>query len=151
MCISTLLYHNYFVTIKLSSLHVTETTLHLQYSCNITTIFLSSLQAERKLEATQETIIDQQQTIEKFRELVRHLQDDITELRQKGEKSSGSGGEGGADSMAQSQTMMNLNVQLKSTMKAHARVSESRFLAPNYTFNPLKRENLPIKDKMNYM
>lgn len=77
------------------------------------------LQAERKLEATQETIIDQQQTIEKFRELVHHLQDDITELREKGEKSTG-----GGDSVAQSQTMMNLNVQLKSSMKAHARVSQ---------------------------
>ena len=31
-------------------------------------------QMERKLEASQETIIDQLQTIEKFRELVRHLQ-----------------------------------------------------------------------------
>jgi predicted nucleic acid-binding Zn-ribbon protein len=82
------------------------------------------MQAERKLEATQETIIDQQQTIEKFRELVRHLQDDITELRERGEKSAGGGG-GGADSMAQSQTMMNLNVQLKSTMKAHARVRKA--------------------------
>ena len=85
-----------------------------------TPLFSPSLQAERKLEATQETIIDQQQTIEKFRDLVRHLQDDITELRERGEKSAG----GGADIMAQSQTMMNLNVQLKSTMKAHARVSE---------------------------
>ena len=85
-----------------------------------TPLFSPSLQAERKLEATQETIIDQQQTIEKFRDLVRHLQDDITELRERGEKSAG----GGADSMAQSQTMMNLNVQLKSTMKAHARVRE---------------------------
>ena len=83
-------------------------------------LFSPFLQAERKLEATQETIIDQQQTIEKFRDLVRHLQDDITELRERGEKSAG----GGADSMAQSQTMMNLNVQLKSTMKAHARVRE---------------------------
>ena len=85
-----------------------------------TPLFSPSLQAERKLEATQETIIDQQQTIEKFRDLVRHLQDDITELRERGEKSAGDG----ADSMAQSQTMMNLNVQLKSTMKAHARVRE---------------------------
>ena len=111
-----------------------------QHSYSINPTVFSSLQAERKLEATQETIIDQQQTIEKFRELVRHLQDDITELREKGEKSVGGGGGGEADSMAQSQTMMNLNVQLKSTMKAHARVSEStpllrtRFLAPNYTF-----------------
>ena len=83
--------------------------------------FYPILQSERKLEATQETIIDQQQTIEKFRELVRHLQDDITELREKGTKSTTSGG--GGESVAQSQSMMNLNVQLKSTMKAHARVS----------------------------
>ena len=143
MCTSTLLCYNWRSYNKLSALHVTEMTLYLHCSCNVNTIFLSSLQAERKLEATQETIIDQQQTIEKFRELVRHLQDDISELREKGEKSSGGGdgGGGGTDSMAQSQTMMNLNVQLKSTMKAHARVSESslllrtRFLAPNYTFN----------------
>ncbi len=31
-------------------------------------------QMERRLEASQETIVDQLQTIEKFRELVRHLQ-----------------------------------------------------------------------------
>ena len=31
-------------------------------------------QLERKLEASQESIVDQQQTIEKYRELVRHLQ-----------------------------------------------------------------------------
>ena len=31
-------------------------------------------QMERRVEASQETIIDQLQTIEKFRELVRHLQ-----------------------------------------------------------------------------
>ena len=31
-------------------------------------------QLERKLDASQETIVDQQQTIEKYRELVRHLQ-----------------------------------------------------------------------------
>ena len=31
-------------------------------------------QMERRLEASQETIVDQQQTIEKFRELVRQLQ-----------------------------------------------------------------------------
>lgn len=94
--------------------------MYIHIAAMSTPLFSPSLQAERKLEATQETIIDQQQTIEKFRDLVRHLQDDITELRERGEKSAG----GGADSMAQSQTMMNLNVQLKSTMKAHARVRE---------------------------
>ena len=31
-------------------------------------------QLERRLDASQDTIIDQQQTIEKFREVVRHLQ-----------------------------------------------------------------------------
>ena len=31
-------------------------------------------QMERRLDASQETIVDQQQTIEKFRELVRQLQ-----------------------------------------------------------------------------
>ena len=94
--------------------------MYIHVAAMSTPLLSPSLQAERKLEATQETIIDQQQTIEKFRDLVRHLQDDITELRERGEKSAG----GGADSMAQSQTMMNLNVQLKSTMKAHARVRE---------------------------
>ncbi len=76
---------------------------------------------ERKLDAAQECIIDQQQTIEKFRELVHNLQSDLTELRERGERTgdSGTGGTGGADT----QKVMNINVQLKSAIKAHARVS----------------------------
>lgn len=77
--------------------------------------FLS--QMERKLEATQETIIDQQQTIEKFRNLVHNLNADLAEYRNKGEKE----GEGtGAQSQA---AMMSLNVQLKSAIKTQSRVS----------------------------
>ena len=75
---------------------------------------------ERKLEATQETIVDQQQTIEKFRNLVHNLNADLAEYRSKGEK----GGEGGADGSAQSQAaMMNINTQLKSAIKTQSRVS----------------------------
>ena len=39
---------------------------------------------EMKLDASQETIIDQQQTIEKFRELVRGMQGEMGELRANG-------------------------------------------------------------------
>ena len=79
-------------------------------------------QVERKLDAAQETIIDQQQTIEKFRELVRNLQSDLTDLRERGERSGDSG------SGVEAQAVMNLNVQLKSAIKAHARV---RFMCDN--------------------
>ncbi len=79
-------------------------------------------QVERKLDAAQESIIDQQQTIEKFRELVRSLQSDISELRERGERGTGSSSGSGLE---EAQRVMNLNVQLKSTVKAHARVSAS--------------------------
>ncbi len=83
-------------------------------------VLASSLQMERKLEATQETIVDQQQTIEKFRNLVHNLNADLVEHRSKGEKA----GEGGAEGSAQSQTaMMNINTQLKSAIKTQSRVS----------------------------
>ena len=72
---------------------------------------------ERKLEATQETIIDQQQTIEKFRDLVHNLNADLAEYRSKGERS-----EGGASNAQSQAAVMNLNVQLKSASKTQARV-----------------------------
>ena len=68
------------------------------------------LQLERKLDASQETIVDQQQTIEKFRELVHQMQGGMAELRQRGAV----GGEGGGGSH-QAQAVVNLNAQLKST------------------------------------
>lgn len=75
---------------------------------------------ERKLEATQETIVDQQQTIEKFRDLVHNLNADLAEYRSKGEKAGeGAGGDGAVQSHA---AMMNLNVQLKSAIKTQSRV-----------------------------
>lgn len=78
-------------------------------------------QMERKLEATQETLIDQQQTIEKFRNLVHNLNADLAEHRNKGEKSVA--GEGSVEDAAQSQAaMMNINVQLKSAIKTQSRV-----------------------------
>ena len=85
---------------------------------------------ERKLEAAQETIVDQQQTIEKFRELVHNLTSDLSELRSKGERTGGeSGGGGGGDGATQSQSaMMNINLQSKSAIKAQSRV---RLLANN--------------------
>lgn len=74
---------------------------------------------ERKLEATQETIIDQQQTIEKFRNLVHNLNADLAEYRSKGERLGEAAGGGGQPQAG----MMNLNVQLKSAIKTQARVS----------------------------
>lgn len=72
---------------------------------------------EHKLDAAQETIIDQQQTIEKFRDLVHNLNADLAEYRNKGERAGGSVGS------SQSQVaVMNLNTQLKSAVKAQARV-----------------------------
>lgn len=76
---------------------------------------------ERKLEATQETIIDQQQTIEKFRNLVHNLNADLAECRNRGERSGEEEGQG-AGSQSQA-AMMSLNVQLKSTIKTQSRVS----------------------------
>jgi predicted nucleic acid-binding Zn-ribbon protein len=72
---------------------------------------------ERKLEATQETIIDQQQTIEKFRDLVHNLNADLAEYRSKGERSGG----GTGDTQSQA-AVMNLNMQLKSASMTQARV-----------------------------
>ena len=81
---------------------------------------------ERKLDATQEVIVDQEQTIEKFRELVRHLQADILELRERGE-SQQRGGESRESIGGSVSPVMNLNVQLKSsTIKAHSRVRKTK-------------------------
>ncbi|XP_003384705.1 PREDICTED: dynactin subunit 1-like [Amphimedon queenslandica] len=46
-------------------------------------------QLEQKLDASQETIVDQQKTIDKFRDLVRHLQTDLTELRKQPKEEQG--------------------------------------------------------------
>ena len=81
---------------------------------------------ERKLDAAQETIIDQQQTIDKFRELVRHLQSDITDLRQRGESLRAEAPEATAASMAsQSHAMMSLSQFKTTAIRAHSRVRGS--------------------------
>ncbi len=75
---------------------------------------------EQKLDAAQETIVDQQQTIEKFRDLVRNLNIDIRELRSsRSEQGSLSADKVEADSKT---SIASLNVQLKSAVKAQARV-----------------------------
>ena len=77
-------------------------------------------QMEMKLDASQETIVDEQQTIEKFRELVRGMQGEIGELRAKGERRVSK------DTTPQAQAMMSLQTQLKSSaMKQTSRVSGS--------------------------
>ncbi len=78
-------------------------------------------QMERKLEATQETLIDQQQTIEKFRDLVHNLNADLAEYRSRGERSVEESG-GGGDAHSSQAAVMNLNVQLKSAAKTQSRV-----------------------------
>ena len=76
------------------------------------------VQMEMKLDASQETIVDQQQTIEKFRELVRGMQGEIGELRAKGEQRAAE------DTVPKAQAMMSLQTQLKSSaMKQTSRVS----------------------------
>jgi dynactin 1 len=76
-------------------------------------------QMEMKLDASQETIVDQQQTIEKFRELVRGIQGEIGELRAKGEQRATE------DAAPQAQAMMSLQTQLKSSaMKQTSRTVE---------------------------
>ena len=65
--------------------------------------------------------MDQQQTIEKFRDLVHHLQADVSELRQRGESQSVGAQQ---EDASPSQSVLSLNVQLKSSaIKAHSRVS----------------------------
>ena len=72
------------------------------------------------MDAAQEIIVDLQQTIEKFRELVKNQQATIEELRQKGTSRQ----QHKLD--AHSHAVLSLNHQLKSTsMKAHSRVSTS--------------------------
>lgn len=85
---------------------------------------------KRKLEATQETLIDQQQTIEKFRNLVHNLNADVTEYRNKGERAGPEEGGGGGGVQSQA-AMMNLNVQLKSAIKTQSRVSLVRYVQTN--------------------
>lgn len=74
---------------------------------------------ERRVEASQEVIVDLQQTIEKFRDLVRNQQTDILELRQKGAS------ERGQELASQSEAIQSLNRQLQATtVKAHSRTME---------------------------
>ena len=69
------------------------------------------------MEASQEVIVDLQQTIEKFRDLVHNQQTDILELRQKGAS------ERGQELASQSEAIQSLNRQLQATtVKAHSRV-----------------------------
>ncbi len=73
---------------------------------------------ERRFDAAQESIVDQQQTIEKFRELVRHLQAEIADLRQRGESLRVESPEEG--SAQPSQTVMSLSQLKTSAIKAHS-------------------------------
>ncbi len=75
-------------------------------------------------EAAQESIVDQQQTIEKFRELVRHLQAEIADLRQRGESLRVETPEG--TPVVQSQAIMSLSQLKTSAIKAHSRVRGGR-------------------------
>ena len=78
---------------------------------------------ERKLDATQETIVDQQQTIEKFRNLVHNLNSDLAELRSKGERAAEGREADSGDGTQSEAAMMNINVPSKSFVKAQSRVS----------------------------
>lgn len=80
------------------------------------------MQVELKLDAAQETIVDQQQTIEKFRELVRHLQSDLADLRERGERSGERSDEARRGSGVDTQAMMDISSQMKSAFKAQSRV-----------------------------
>ena len=80
---------------------------------------MTLLQLERRIEASQEVIVDLQQTVEKFRELVRNQQSDIVELKQKEESQKDQGLE------EQSEALHSLNRQLQATaIKAHSRVRQ---------------------------
>ena len=80
--------------------------------------FALLFQTERKVDAAQEVIVDLQQTIEKFRELVKNQQATIEELQLKGESKQQH------ELDAHSHAVLTLNRQLKSSsMKAHSRVS----------------------------
>ena len=72
---------------------------------------------EQKLEAAQETIIDQQLTAEKFRELVHNLNMDLAEQRSMGDKAGS-----GAEPKRSQVSVMDINVQMKSAIKAQSRV-----------------------------
>lgn len=76
---------------------------------------------EHKLEAAQETIVDQQQTVEKFRDLVHNLNMDLAEMRSMEERAGRGEGEG-VESRASKADVVNINVQLKSAIKAQSRV-----------------------------
>ncbi len=98
---------------------------------------------ERKLEATQETIIDQQQTIEKFRNLVHSLNADLAEYRSRGEKAGEGGGAEGTSSQSQA-AMMNINTQLKSAIKTQSRVCTKLSLSRHGSVKPPENEDIPL-------
>ena len=76
------------------------------------------------MDAAQEIIVNLQQTIEKFCELVKNQQATIEELQQKGASRQQH------ELDAHSHAILSLNRQLKSTsMKAHSRVSGLYILA----------------------
>ena len=75
---------------------------------------------EQKLEAAQETIVDQQQTIEKFRDLVRNLNADLKDLRSSKVERGGSAEK--LESNESKASVTSLTAQLKSAVKAQARV-----------------------------
>nr|WAW84814.1 dynactin 1 [Halisarca dujardinii] len=75
---------------------------------------------EHRIEASQEVIVDLQQTVEKFRELVRSQQGSIVELKQKEEESQKGQGE-----EEHSKAFHSLSRQLQATtIKAHSRTIE---------------------------
>ena len=75
-----------------------------------------------RLEASQETIIDQQQTIEKFRELVHNMQSEMSELKARGEKKIS---KDTATPHEAAQAVISLQSQLKSSaMKQTSRVRD---------------------------
>lgn len=93
-------------------------------------------QLEQKLEASQETIIDQLKTIEKFRDLVRHLQvrgtfvgvvycgrgllqTDLTELRKQPKEEQEE--EESVSSISSSETMLS-QLKTSSAIQAYSRV-----------------------------
>ena len=74
------------------------------------------------MEASQETIVDQHQTVEQFRGLVHRLKMDLAEKRSV-ENTVGRGEEKEVDGRDSKTDLVNINVQVKSAIKEQSRVS----------------------------